>query len=135
MNYVEWGRSNYFTVRDVQVFTTWAHELGLEVITRTDEQAGVQLVGFLVDTEQGIPNSRWDENLGEEISIDFAIELSQHLAPDHVAIVMAVGYEGMRYVTGYAFAVNAAGEVKSRHLHHIYEDAKTLGGHIAHAAY
>lgn len=129
MNYVETARSNYFAVKDRAAFEAWAEDLDLAVIENYD------LVGFLSENEQGIPNERWNEDLGDFEEFDFYGELRQHLVPGHVAVVMAVGYEGMRYLTGRAVAVNAKGTIRSLSLDDIYGKARVLGKQVTAVEY
>ena len=54
------------------------------------------------------------------MEIDFHCELSEHLAEDAVAILMEVGYERIRYVIGFAVAVNSDGDVLAISTDDIY---------------
>src|SRR5437870_3479628 len=78
---------------------------------------------------------KWCEKLGfelidDDIEIDFFAELANHLQPDHVAIVMEVGTEGSRYLTGYAYAINSRGDMREISLYKIHDLAKELGQHF-----
>lgn len=135
-NYEPHARSNYFAVKNVEAFTAFCARWGLELIQEREqaEQKG-PLVGFLCDSEQGIPTTLVNEDTGFDDDVDFIGELSQQLADGAVAVVMEAGYEKMRYLAGYAVAVNAAGEQVSINLHEIYDRAKGLGVDITTCAY
>jgi len=132
-NYVPFARSNYFAVKDRPAFEQFCQKFGLELI-ESDEEDQKGLVGFLCYEESGIPNVYYDEQ-GESFDVDFDAELATHLQDGHVAVCVEIGYEKMRYLVGYAFAVNAKGETVSVNLDEIYERAKTLGEKVTVAAY
>ena len=56
--------------------------------------------------------------------IDFYAELAKHLQNGWVAIVMEVGAEKLRYVTGYAVAVNHNGKCCDVSIDRIYQLAR-----------
>lgn len=135
-NYEPHARSNYFAVKNVEAFTAFCARWGLERIQEREqaEQNG-PLVGFLCDSEQGIPTTLYNEDTDTDVEVDFIAELSGQLADGAVAVVMEVGYEKLRYLNGYAIAVNAAGEEVSIHLDEIYERAKVLGQEVTTCTY
>jgi len=71
----------------------------------------------------------------EPEEIDFLAELSLHLQPGWVAIIMEAGAEKLRYIAGFAAAVNSKGETREVTIQEIYERAKPLGEHITQAEY
>jgi hypothetical protein len=78
----------------------------------------------------------YDEETEENIELDWIEILANHLADDHVAVLMEVGTEKYRYLNGIAFAVNNKKEVIRISLDDIYEKAKeTLGSQITTATY
>lgn len=119
-NYNACCRSNYFKVKDKEKFKTFLQQLDLELI----QDAEVKQVGFM--TQAGLPSSFYDEEKAEDVEINFIDKLSKHLADDEVAIVMEVGYEKMRYLNGYAVAVNSKGEKFEISLGHINNLAAKL---------
>lgn len=54
--------------------------------------------------------------------------VAAHLVDGEVAVLMSVGHEKMRYVDGWAVAINAAGESRQVALSDIHELAKELAG-------
>lgn len=54
---------------------------------------------------------------------------------DDVAVFMQAGAEKLRYVSGWAVAINAKKERVEIDLHEIYNRAKDLGKHITEAIY
>jgi hypothetical protein len=81
--------------------------------------------GFLLDGP--LPTGRIDSR-GEWIETDFLGELSRLLAPREVAVVMEVGSEKMRYLVGYAAAVNARGQRIQIALSDIYRRCQETFG-------
>lgn len=121
-NYYEDGRTNYFKVKDRDAFTAWVDRLaGSPDISEGDNGT----LCLLFDPESGVPTFRTEGDY-EDVEIDFLNELSEHLVPGEVAVVMASGSEKLRYVTGYAAAVNAYGETRSIDLREIYDKAEEL---------
>lgn len=132
-DYIGRYRSNYFAVKDREAFEQFCKRFQMELITNDRDK---NLVGFLDSSFNGsIPVSLYNEEEDDFEDIDFLAELSTHLAPEHVAIVMEVGYEKMRYLVGLAFAVNSAGQRVKIDLYDIHEKAKPLGQHITACGY
>jgi hypothetical protein len=133
--YTSSARTNYFRVKDVDAFNKWIKQFsGLETIVQ--ERQGT--VGILFD--DGVPTYRWGTIEGDEIDfneveIDFMEELALHLADEEVAVLQEVGAENLRFVNGYAIAVNNKGERRDISLENIYDLAKELGSNITRAEY
>lgn len=122
------ARSNYFRVKDKQKFIEWCDSLDLRPITREEDDE--ELCGFLAHTDNGaVPTHKGDEDF------DFFKELATHLMDGEVAVVMEIGAEKMRYLCGFADAVNSKGEIVSVCLEDIYKKAEHLGSNITEAAY
>ena len=134
--YTSTARTNYFRVKDVDAFNKWIKQFtGLDKIVH--ETQGT--VGILFD--DGVPNVRWEteliegEEIESEVEIDFMEELSLHLADEEVAVLQECGSENLRYVNGYAIAVNNKGERREISINKIYDLAKELGSKITRAEY
>lgn len=130
-NYYSSARTNYFRVKDVDAFNAWAKEYEdnyrVEVVDKEDT------FSILFDNESGVPTSR--EVDGSYDEIDFMDELSKHLADDEVAILHQAGAEKLRYINGYAIAVNNKSERRTISLDDIYIFAKELGKNVTLAQY
>lgn len=130
-NYYSSARTNYFRVKDVDAFNAWAKEYEdnyrVEVVDKEDT------FSILFDNESGVPTSR--EVDGSYDEIDFMDELSKHLADDEVAILHQAGAEKLRYINGYAIAVNNKSERRTISLDDIYTFAKELGKNVTLAQY
>jgi hypothetical protein len=130
-NYCSSARTNYFRVKDVDAFNAWAKEYEdnyrVEVVDKEDTFA------ILFDSESGIPTSR--EVDGDYDDIDFMDELSKHLADDEVAILHEAGAEKLRYINGFAIAINNKAERRVVSLDDIYTFAKELGKNVTLAQY
>ncbi|MDX5895172.1 hypothetical protein [Rubrobacter radiotolerans] len=135
-NYVGSARSNYFRVRDEGEFRRWGETLPGVVIDREEDDPN-QFV-LLVETgdDGGWPTCRFDEE-GDCSDLDLFGELAGHLAPGEVAILEEVGAEKLRYLIGYAVAVNSSGERIAVSIDDIYERVREAGWgeHITSAAY
>ena len=110
MNYTSTIRSNYFRVKDRSQFIIFCSQWGL-----TPNDRG-ELAGFTVR------ESIYNDN--DELSFDE--ELAKQLQRGEVCIYMEAGYEGARYITGQAIAVNSSGKMESVSLDEIYRRAKKL---------
>ena len=140
MNYIGSTRSNYFAVKDPEAFKAFLQQFGdLELMEGEADKKG--LFGFLVGGDSGsLPSSKRapapdGEGLEEDIDVDFIAELAPYLADGHVGVVIEIGYEGMRFLGGYASAFNNQGETRQISLDDIYETAKQLGPNVTKAEY
>lgn len=122
-NWYGTARSNYFKVKDAEAFKVWAAQF--DAIELWDDERGFGLG----DTDEGYwPSSVYNDETGEDRDIDFVHELSEHLTEDSVAVLMSAGAEKLRYITGYAVAVNHKGELVEVSLDDIYELATAKFG-------
>ena len=129
-NYYSSARTNYFRVKDVDAFNKWIKQFsGLETIVHETEGT----IGILFDGESGVPSFR--EVDGDYEHLDFMEELALHLADNEVAILQEAGAEKLRYINGYAIAVNNKGERRQISIDNIYDLAKELGSNITKAEY
>lgn len=134
-NYYGQSRTNYFAVKDAELFEKELENHYVEVITK--EINGVTLYGF-IDTDDNGNGLSWqvyNEDEDEHEDFDWIEFLAKHVANDHVAILMEVGSEKYRYFMGNAWAVNSKGETKTISLDNIYTLAEELGHHITTATY
>jgi len=121
-NYYEQCRSNYVKVKDKEAFRAFLDRFGGAVMMIEDDKGRV---GFLA--EEGMPSTYMPDNSGTEPDdVDFVEELAAHLANHEVMIVMGTGYEKMRYLVGYAIAINNKKERREIDLAQIYELAKQV---------
>ncbi len=99
------SRSNYFTVKDTEAFRVWADQLGIDAW----EGDGLGLSGrfaIAVGDGSGWPSTRYSHD-GDDI--DLTAELATDLVDAAVAIIMETGAEKLRYLTGWAQAINSRG--------------------------
>lgn len=122
MSYMAKTRSNYFHVKDPAAFEQFCHQLELKLIHSGDK------LGFVVDSiEGGIAMISCDEETGEPVDIDFMELLAEHLVEGQVAVVIEIGSDKMRSLTGRALAVNSQCMQRMVDLIQIYDLARTLG--------
>jgi hypothetical protein len=120
------ARSNYFEVKDFAAFKTWLESHSLSLLEDDAEPSKPSTkVGFTAaNTDHGAwPSSIWNEETDEYEEFDLVSELWQHLVEGQVAVLMEVGSERYRYVTGQAIAVRWDGRVVHLSLNDIYEKA------------
>ncbi len=139
-NYYATARSNYFAVKDETIFRQWAEFVGLKVLdpVRQDETAdGIRRFVITPDDgdDNGWPTSRYNEESGEDDDVDVPSELAAYLQDGEVAVLIEVGSEKLRYLCGYATAVNSKGETHCMSLEGIYELAGKLGTNVTRAEY
>jgi hypothetical protein len=127
-NYEAKMRSSYFKVKDPEEFKKWMASFDLEVWERSD---GL----FAFGGDVSMPDYIEDLETGESIDIDFMGELSDHLEEGWVAIVQEIGSERLRYLNGYAFAVNWMGTFRSVSIESIKDQARQIGEHVESPTY
>jgi hypothetical protein len=128
-DYYATARSNYFQVKDPDALRRKLAGLDIDVLT--DDPQDPQRVVLLCRSDHGSwPNSRYDENADDDVEVDLAAIIAQHLTDGQVAVLMESGAEKLRYIGGLAVAVNNRGEQVSLSLEDIYERAKHLGEHL-----
>lgn len=125
------ARSNYFHVKDAAVFKEVFGAYDVTIVDGTEGR-----FALISDNEYGgWPGWVYPEDGGDPVELDIAALLSEHLAPGAVAVLMEVGAEKARYVTGWALAVNERNEQRYVNLDSIYELAQELGENVTTAAY
>jgi hypothetical protein len=113
-NWIGSARSNYVRVKDREMFLSWAESLpDVEVV----EQDG--RFALLANGDEGSwPSFRNLEDPNEEINLP--AEMAAHLADDEVCVLQEVGADKLRYLSGWAVAVNGAGEILRVSIDDIY---------------
>lgn len=122
-------RTNYFAVKDEQVFRAWVSTLRADGKIEILERKESARVRFALAGVCGVPSDRdltdeecagidpaspeaeaesFEEAFGE--GMDFDTELAEHLPKGEIVIVQQVGYEGLRYLTAEAWTFNHRGE-------------------------
>lgn len=117
------ARSNYFLVKDREAFDRALEPFDIDICERASDER----ICLLVTISSGWPNYLYDEESDDDIDIDIAELVAPHLAGDDVALFVEAGAEKLRYVNGWAIAVNGKGERREVHLSDIYDLAKELG--------
>lgn len=125
-NYYEKARTNYFKVKDSVAFNSFVSLFNGEIEPVPHEADGT--IALLFSEESGVPSSYYDHEAEDWVEIDFVNELAKHLTDDSIAVIEAVGSEKMRYLTGYAVAVNSQGYRLDINLSDIYGRARDFFG-------
>ena len=129
-NYYAAARSNYFAVKDIDEL-----ERALEGVKVNIVKDSKGRIAILCLEEGGWPSEVCSSD--GETWRDFNIEhvVADHLKDGHVAIFMESGYEKLRYLTGYAIAINNRHEVRVISINDIYSRAGELGNVVTRAEY
>jgi hypothetical protein len=130
-NWYGTARSNYFRVKDEQAFRAAFANLEVEIATDAEGRFALLCGTELGSWPSWIPG---DDN-ESDTEIDVFEMVAEHLVDGDVAVLMEVGAEKMRYVTGYAVAVNSRNDQRVVSLDSIYTVALELGENVSQAAY
>ena len=115
MNYLSVGRTSYFRVKNDFAFNEWLDQYETLDAIKNDAD-GI----YCLLAEDGFPNSRVNADGDDNEEVSIPQELAAHLLPGEVVVFQEVGYEGMRYVTGTAVAVDCSGIIAEMDLAEIY---------------
>ena len=129
------ARSSYFRVVYKDKFVQWSKSFGDNLKVVKDNEGRVALLSH---AEKGNwPLTRYDPKTDEEEEedIDLIGEVAAHLQEGSVAVFTEIGAESLRYLTGWAVAINSKGEKVEVKLNDIYERARCLGHEITGAEY
>ncbi len=113
--YTSMGRTNHFSVRDLQKLKGLVVGTGIELHQQEGENQVV-----LLDME----GTDWmisSEDCEDDIYLPDVI--AQHLLPGEVVVFQSIGNEKLRYLGGNSVAVNSDGEQVWVHLSDIYAAA------------
>lgn len=127
-NYYESARTNYFRVKDEAAFRAFIDTIGGADLVTDDKDNKLFAVLF---TEDGVPSSRYNEETEDYDDFDFMTELAPFLADASIAILMASGAEKLRYVSGYAEAIDNTGKSVRVSINDIYKLVKQEFGEKA----
>ena len=114
------ARTNYFRVKDDAAFQDALDNFGgLEVWTQPDDP---KLFGI------GFDDGSWPDWDNDGNEVDFVALVGSHLEPGQVAVFQTAGSEKLRYLTGYAIAVNDKGKTVDVNIDDIYHLAEKSFG-------
>jgi hypothetical protein len=113
------SRSNYFRVKDCDAFLQWVERRGLALFENSEDAAL-----FAIHSGDSTDAGSWPSYDPEtDTEIDLVAELAQHLPKGEVAVLMEIGAEKLRYLTGIAIAVNHKGRAAVVSLDDVYRKA------------
>ena len=124
-NWIGVARTNYFRVKDDDAFCAEMENFGgVEVWTQPNDPKLFGL-GF----EEGFwPSAYYDSENDDGTDVDFVGIVGSHLEPGQIAVFQVAGSEKLRYITGYAVAVNHEGKTVEINIDDIYRLAEKAFG-------
>ncbi len=136
-------RSNYFAVKDEQSFLHFCRRHDFKAIKDKDMHGFLDSGYDFMDGEDDDLDSGEEDDIEELLTeaidtyppFEFLDDLANQLAYDNVAVVMQVDNDGMRWITGSAWAVNSRHETREVDLDGIYVLAHQLGPFVTGACY
>jgi len=133
-NYSARTRTNYFRVKDVDALKETLAPFGESLEIEVGEKFP-NAIYLAWEGDGGWPRYYWD--VEAELVVDAWLPqvVAPHVEDEQVAIFLEVGYEKLRYLVGYAVAINNKGETREVGLDDIYELAGELGSQITEAEY
>ena len=114
-NYYGTARSNYVRVKDSEAFLQWTSRRKLGVF-KSERGPDVFAIHPGETTDGFWPSYDFEA----DVEFSLTAELAEHLPKGQVAILLEVGAEALRYLTGEAIAVNHTGRVVVLSLNDIY---------------
>lgn len=93
-------RTSYFAVKDSEEFKKFCNTTGIEYSSISRDGETLYAVGCY----DGIPTCMSGSD-DTPIDINFNDELRKYVADGWAVIFMCIGYEKLRYLTGYAYAI------------------------------
>lgn len=121
-NWYGTARSNKFKVVDVDVFTEELSDVDINIDINGDT-----ITLFGEDDSGGWPTTAYDEESGDYYEVDLPAIIQRHLQEDSCAVLMEVGAESLRYVTGWSCAISK-NEIVYVNLEEIYKHAEEMMG-------
>jgi hypothetical protein len=145
-NYHGVGRTNYFRVKDPELFK---NDLinnygGIDIsseerISESDPSITETWFCLFDDNSDGCGWGIYKINEDDEEEVPERVELidilPQYLVDTDVAVIVEAGSEKYIYLVGVASAVNSKGQTVSISIDDIYGQARTLGSVITHASF
>jgi hypothetical protein len=137
-NYYGKARSNYFAVKDEQSFREDIAKCNVHLLERTTEDGQI-LFGMMDNDDDGYPMDTWmawsaDDDT-DEPEMTWGEFFQKHLADGWVVILMEIGSEKHRFLTGTASAFNNKGEERFIDLSDIVNLGKEIGEYVTSPTY
>ena len=102
------SRSNYVLVKDVQAAIDSLKHYDIPIHRHPTNENAIMLAGCEAD---GMFNSSYVDESGDDIYLDLAKWASSHLQQDQVLVLVSAGAEKLRYISAWAEAYTWKGEV------------------------
>jgi hypothetical protein len=129
MSYHATSRSNYFAVVDAGAFRAALASLGPTVTLFEGEGAHAGKFMLAGNGDDGAyPTVRVDPREEEDEEVDVPDLVAGHLPPGEVAVFMLAGADRLRFVVGWAVAIDHTGERVEVDLNQIFHAAQAKFG-------
>ena len=125
-NYYAAWRTNYFKVKDLKAFEAVIKGIPfIEIVS--DNDGYIAIMEDYRGDSAGIPNNYFDDD-DNDVTVEWSIIFKEHLEDNSIVVFMEAGSEKLRYILGYAMAINSEGEVIEITLDDIYKKAHKKWG-------
>ena len=121
-DYIADCRSNYVRAKNPKRFKELLMEYDVQIIEDDEER-----IGFISNADFGIPHFVNDEG-DYTHTLDEDERVPKHLAEGEVLVIYEIGREKMRFLVGYAVAINWDGRACHVSLDEIYSRAQANFG-------
>jgi hypothetical protein len=136
-NYYSMGRTNYFAVKNLDLFKEEMDKISdvSRPIDVWENKDGENTISVALGFPEGLPDTYYNEDTDEDCELDWVQIIRTHLEDDWVCIIQEIGWEKLRYLTGYALAFNNKHGIDRTDLYEIYEAGEHLGKYCTQAMY
>lgn len=123
-NYISSCRSNYFEVKDAQAFKKEMESVPEVEVEMSGTWPNVFCLFVVHHDGAGWPVYKYNEVTDKWDEFNIFNTVARHLVDGEVAVFMEVGSEKLRYLIGYALAINNKLESREISLYDIYKIAQ-----------
>jgi len=118
------GRSNVFKVKDLDKFFEDMGSLDIELHVVDEETNEVKIFS---SGDGNFPANYFDDDLGDYVDVDIQDIIQKHLTDDSCCVLIEVGNENFRYLTGWSCAITSK-QMEFINLDQIYQVAAKMAG-------
>lgn len=119
------ARTNYVKVKDVDALTKFLDDSSIEIHVHPMMPDYVMFSPDSMSDYGGFEYQTYDED-NNEVEFTWADDIAPHLCEGQILVVHQVGWEKLRYLTGFAIAVAWDGRMTDLSINDIYEKAREV---------